>query len=180
MEYQDFDEDKQKAARRQGEAFDAALDLMRKDVDASASTEKGDYIISLLAEEAEGMYLPDGKNSVQWHVPDKQFNKHIEVTVQDRRDHRFIPGLEVEGRIQDKNSKELGEIHLPLLWHPFINHYGNNIGLPDDDDYLFAIVIKQPEFGRHDELNGKRFEGPVEVVLGPLHLQPGRKPHGAE
>ena len=180
MAGQQLDPKKQDVARKQGEAFDAALEIMSQDVDTCLSVHKDDYIITIACEEAEGSYVPADEKSLTWNAPGKPLNKHIEIVVQDADDHRFLPELSIRCTMRDTNGDGIAEFELPFMWHPFMFHYGSDVELPGEGDYRFSLTIGQPEFGRHDELNGARYKTAVQVDLGPLHLKPGRKPFGPE
>ncbi len=167
-------------ARLQGDAYSQALgEMMREAVHVEA--EAGDYLVTVACEEAEGLFLPDGDHLLQWQTPAVDENQHVEVAVRDRDDHRFVPGLHVTARLIDAaTGRHLGQKHLPFLWHSFLWHYGANWHLPEEGDYHIEVSIAAASFARHDELRGRRYEKPVTITLGPLHLCPGRKPFGPE
>ena len=48
---------------------------------------------------------------------------------------------------------------------PKTYHYGRNWKVPGDGEYTLRVHIEPPTFMRHDELNGRRFEEPVDVEL---------------
>jgi uncharacterized protein involved in high-affinity Fe2+ transport len=54
-----------------------------------------------------------------------------------------------------------------------IYHYGRNWALPADGDYTLRVHIEPPQFMRHDEVNGKRFQEPVEVEFSDVHIERG-------
>lgn len=171
-------EKKKMLVQKQGEAYKAALEYM-KGITQNDQKEVGDYLVTFAAEEAEGMYLPkDG--SLSWKEPEEGKNQHLEVAVQDRKDGRFLPHLDIQLKLKDENGKEIGTEKQPFLWHPFLYHYGRNWKIPAKGKYSAEITIKRPEFGRHDEIKGKRYGDSVTVELGPIKLKPGRKPHGPE
>lgn len=176
-------EDAQKKAalaEAQGNAYDEALAYMAKQ-DTSARAEIDDYIVTLACEEAEGMYFPSGENTLEWHKPERNRNAHVEVVVQDKADKRFIPGLEITVQLYDAEGSSVGdETVVPFLWHPFLYHYGKDWSVPDDGAYTARITIKQPQFGRHDSLIGKRYARTVSVDIGPVDIKTGRKPVGPE
>ncbi len=173
-------EEKQAAARRQGDAYTAALAIMQDDVDVHRTKEVDDYIVTLACEEAEGMYRPVNDESLEWSVPEASLNKHIEIAVQDRKDHRFVPDLRIHATITSSDGAVAFDGKLPFLWHPFLWHYGCNIHIDGSGDYDIAVVIEQPHFGRHDEQNGKRYQKEVSMSFEAVPLEPGREPHGAE
>ncbi len=159
-----------KAAAAQGQAFDEALKLMRKQAE-SAQVYDGDLIVSLACEEAEGMYELRGGVLV-WQAPAPEENQHVEIVVQDREDHRFVPGLTVECDVIDDSGAVVAKLRPQFIWHPFLFHYGANCALTHDGDHSFVVRIAAPSFPRH----GKDRE----FAMGPLPLRRGRKPHGPE
>ena len=171
-------EKKIKLAEQQGKTLNDAADYM-KGMDNHVETEVDDYIITVVSEEAEGTYqLKDGE--LKWHVPPKEFNTHMEILVRDKNDKRFIPGLDIKGKIFNEAKELVQEEKFPIFWHPFLNHYGANFKIPKAGKYTVEVHIPAPTFPRHDEIKGKRFGKDVRVTLGPISLEAGRKPHGPE
>lgn len=177
MEIKD-NETKIKLAEQQGRALAEAADYM-KNMDNFVEKEVDDYIITVVSEKAEGTYrLKDG--SLQWHVPPKELNTHMEILVRDRQDKRFIPGLNISARIFDEKENLVEEKQFPLFWHPFLLHYGSNFKIPAAGKYTVEVHIPAPDFPRHDEVKGKRYAWDVEIKMPPLKLEAGREPHGPE
>lgn len=164
-------------AENQGKAFSEALDYM-KNMDNHAEKTVEDYIISLASEEAEGTYqLKNGK--LEWQVPKEEFNTHLEIVVRDKKDKRFIPGLKIKARVFDENEKLVVEKECPFFWHPFLYHYGVMLEIPKEGKYTVEVSFPAPDFHRHDEIKGKRFEKGVQVKI-PIEMETGREPHGPE
>jgi hypothetical protein len=65
---------------------------------------------------------------------------------------------------------------MPFLWHPYLYHYGTNARVPGEGPYTVRVRIDPPAFMRHDPVNGRRYERPVEVVFEDRGFTPGRKP----
>lgn len=171
-------EKKIRLAEQQGKAFTEALDYM-KGMDNHIEKEVGDYIISLASEEAEGTYqLTDGK--LKWQVPEKKLNSHLEIVVRDKKDKRFIPNLKIKGKVYSEKGDLIAEKDFPFLWHPFLYHYGAMLEIPESGTYTVEVNFPAPEFLRHDEIKGKRFEKGVNEKIGSIKLETGRKPHGPE
>lgn len=157
-------------AKKQGQALKAALDEMSNRV-AQRGEEKraGHYWVGYAIEKPEGMYqLNEGQ--LQWHEPDDE-NIHIEISVRDGGDGRFIPALDVQLTVLDGDGNEVGTNPQPYLWHPWLYHYGRNWKLPGDGQYSLKIHIATPKFPRHDKENGKRFTEPVEVIFEEVDIQ---------
>lgn len=169
---------KEQIAREEGRAYERALELMKSET-SHAQAEADDYIITVAAEEAEGMYdFSDGR--LDWHVPSGELDQHIEVVVQDKEDRRFVPGLEVTCKLYAVDGNFVDEKRQEFIWHPFLYHYGQNWNIPGPGKYTARLTIRKPHWPRHDEMKGKRYAKDVTVEVGPLELKPGRKPHGPE
>ena len=160
---EEADEKQLDMAREQGKAYSHALKHMAKDV-ADDGNEKaaGEYIVAYAIEKAEGLYrMQDGE--LQWGEPDG--NVHVEVSVRDAADNRFIPGLTVHATLIDPDGNEVGTHHQHFLWHPWLYHYGRNWQLEKSGQYTLKVKIDAPDFPRHDSKNGKRFAEDVEVTF---------------
>jgi uncharacterized protein involved in high-affinity Fe2+ transport len=158
-------------AREQGRAYVKALEHMVEDVaDGGGSAPAGQYVVGFAHEEAEGMYRREGDELV-WQEPDG--NIHLEVSVRDAGDDRFVPGLTVFLTLLDENGDEVGTEEMPFLWHPWLYHYGKNWTIPGDGTYTLKVRIEAPSFMRHDEKNGKRYADEVVVEFADVELETG-------
>jgi Uncharacterized protein probably involved in high-affinity Fe2+ transport len=161
-------------AKEQGRALQQALDhMVNKEAHDGGEIRAGDYRIGYAVERAEGMYhMRDGK--LEWEEPDEE-NVHVEVSVRDGADGRFVPGLNVYATLIDDDGNEVGTHQQPFLWHPWLYHYGRNWQVPGDGEYTIRVHIEPPEFGRHDKKNGNRFAEPVEVEFTGVKIKTGKK-----
>ena len=160
-------------ARAQGEAFGKALEHMTQQVANDGGEQPaGEYLVGYAVEEAEGMYQLSGGELV-WHEPGSA-NAHLEISVRDGADGRFVPGLRVVATLVDPEGNEVGTHEQPMLWHPMIYHYGRNWELPADGEYVLRVHIDPPTFHRHDEVNGKRFAAPVDVEFRGVKVERGQ------
>ena len=139
---------------------------------AAREIESGDYLIAYAVEKAEGMYVPKN-GGFAWQEP-KDENIHIEVSVRDRADGRMIPGLDIDVTVIDKDGKEIGTHRQPLLWHPYLYHYGRNWVVPGDGSYSLRVRFPAPQFHRHDKKNGKRFSKGADVTFEDVELKTGQ------
>ena len=157
----------------QGEAYGRALASMTNAVaEDGGEQQAGDYLIGYAIEKAEGMYhWVDGR--LEWHEPGDE-NVHLEITVRDASDGRFVPGVRVVATLVDADGEEVGAHEQPLLWHPMIYHYGRNWLVPHGD-YVLHVRVDPPRFSRHDAVNGRRFIEPVEVEFGSVRVQSDRE-----
>ena len=85
---------------------------------------------------------------------------HFEVSVRDRADGRFVPGLTVHATLIDREGKEVGRHQQPFLWHSWLYHYGRSWTVPGDGSYRLKVCVEPPEFPRHDKINGRCFTEP--------------------
>jgi uncharacterized protein involved in high-affinity Fe2+ transport len=109
-----------------------------------------------------------------WHQPQDE-NAHIEISVRDRADGRFVPELTVTLTVSDENGKEIGTHQQPFLWHPWLYHYGRNWVLPGSGRYTLRVRIEPPTWSRHDLKNGLRYAEPVEVEFPGAQVDVGQK-----
>lgn len=160
-------------AHAQGDAYGRALEHMAENVaEDGGIKESGDYIVGYAVEEAEGMYAW-AEGSLVWRDPETE-NLHLEVSVRDRSDGRFVPGLDVSATLTAPDGQKISPIELPMLWHPMIYHYGRNVEVPDDGQYTLRVHIDPPQFMRHDEVNGRRFVEPVDVTFDGVQAKRGQ------
>jgi hypothetical protein len=170
-------------AREEGDAYGKAVAAMAAD-DTAVTRSSGDYLVAFVNEDAEGMYELAGGQLV-WREAAPEATVHLEVAVADAGDGRFVPGLSVHVDVE-RDGDNLVCTDLPLLWHPFLYHYGGNAKLPDSGPYDVVVRIEAPTFMRHDPVNGKRYESPVQVRFDAVRFAHGRKlspdaqPRGAD
>ena len=160
--------------KKEGEAYGRILKHMVDEVaDGGGEIAQGDYLVAYAFEKAEGMYMPrDGK--LEWVAPERE-NIHIEVAVRDRADGRMIPALDIDVTLIDDAGKEIGTHRQPLLWHPYLYHYGRNWIIPGDGTYSLRVRFPAPQFHRHDKTNGKRFAEGADVTFKNVKLKTGRE-----
>lgn len=167
-------EEQLRLARAQGDALARTLRHMTEnEADDGGEQAAGDYLVGYAVEEAEGLYfMRDGE--LEWREPEQE-NVHVEVSVRDRADGRFVPGLTVHATLIDADGNEIGRHRQPFLWHPWLYHYGRNWTVPRDGAYSLRVRVEPPEFPRHDKINGRRFAEPVEVEFSDVAIKTGQK-----
>lgn len=158
-------------AIQQGEAYGAALAAMDKESGVD-KRRAGEYEVAIVVENAEGMWHLKG-DELAWREPDIE-NAHVEVSVRDAADGRFIPGLTVTVTLTAPDGQVVGTHEQPMLWHPWLYHYGRNWEVPGEGDYTVRVEIAPPTFMRHDHENGMRYAEPV-IVEFARHITPGQK-----
>lgn len=160
--------------KQEGEAFGRTLKHMLEDVaDGGEEIAHGDYLIAYAFEKAEGMYMPrDGR--LEWMEPERE-NIHIEISVRDRADGRLVPTLDIDVTLADEHGRDIGTHRQPLLWHPYLYHYGRNWVIPGDGTYSLRVRFPAPQFHRHDKKNGRRFIEGADVTFRNVKLKTGRE-----
>ncbi len=159
--------------RAQGEAVTRTLKHMTDEIAHDGrEVRHGEYLVAYAVEEAEGMYMP-GDGGLEWQPPEDR-NAHIEVAVRDPADGRLIPGLTVEATLTAPDGTDLGTHELPLLWHPYLYHYGRNWRVPGDGNYTLRVRFQPPAFPRHDEKNGRRFLESGDVTFENVKIKAGQ------
>lgn len=167
------DDQQLQLAREQGDAYGRALEHMTQQVAHDGGEQQaGHFLVGYAVEEAEGMYgWSDGQ--LEWREPGDE-NLHLEVSVRDAADGRFVPGVKVVATLLAPDGSEVGTHEQPLLWHPMLYHYGRNWTVPTDGTYTLRVRVEPPTFMRHDEVNGKRFTEAVDVTFDKVQVQRGR------
>ena len=161
-------------AKDEGAKYLAALDYMVSEVaDTGGKVVAGDYLVAFAQERAEGMYHLNG-GALRWVEADEGTNCHIEISVLDAVDHRFIPHLQITCTIL-QGGKEVATFQPAFLWHPGLYHYGQDIALPGSGTYDLRVAIEPPTFPRHDKVNGQRYAERVETTFAGVRLTTGRE-----
>lgn len=172
-------ETKIKLAEQQGSAFQEAVDYLKEIVAGYQEQVVDDYIVTVCAEEAEGMYhLEDGE--LTWEDPAEGLNAHLEIIIQDADDKRFIPQLDVVATLYSEDQEMEQEKQHPFLWHPYVFHYGANWKIPKEGNYSVEVKISAPRFHRHDVVKGKKYPRQVTLHFGNLKMETDRKLHAPE
>lgn len=160
-------------AQEQGSAYTTAATHMVEIVaQTGLEAHAGEMIVAIAIEKAEGMYqLENG--SLTWKEPGAE-NAHVEVSVRDAADNRFLPGLDVRVEVFDDQGSKVAGATLPYLWHPWLYHYGSNVELPGAGTYSISVDVAVPTFARHDKENGHRFTSDVHVEFAGVEIETGK------
>lgn len=129
----------------------------------------GDYAVSYSVGPAKGMYeFSAGK--LEWKEPQDE-NVHLDVTVHDARDGRFIPGLSINVTLLDGRGGRAAATHLPFVWHPEHDHYGANVKVSESGDYLLQVHIFPATFPRADKEQGQRYVADADVQFEDVRIE---------
>ena len=156
----------------QGDAYGRALTHMTDAVANDGGEQRaGHYLIGYAVEEAEGMY-EWANGQLVWREAGEA-NLHLEITVRDSGDGRFVPDVRVLATLIDSDGWDIGSHEQPLIWHPMLYHYGRNWTVPADGEYTLRVSVDPPTFMRHDSVNGRRFIDRVEVEFTGVKVKRG-------
>ncbi|MEM5473560.1 iron transporter [Hoeflea sp. AS60] len=158
----------------QGDALTRTLKHMTDEIaHDGGEVQVGEYLVAYAVEEAEGMYEPGPDGKLVWKEPDEE-NAHVEIAVRDAADGRLIPSLKIEATLTAPDGSDVGTHELPLLWHPYLYHYGRNWKVPGDGTYKLHVKFAAPTFMRHDKKNGNRFADGCEVTFANVKIKTGQ------
>jgi hypothetical protein len=168
-------EEELRLARKQGEAARKAFVYFAgMEGEEWREQSAGDYVIGCVVKPAEGFYHRRD-SLLEWRAPEASENAHIDVSVRDGADGRFVPGLTVFATVIDSEGREIGTHRQPFVWHPWIYQYGQNWQLAGDGKYAIRVRIEPPDFPRRDRINGRRYADAVEVEFAGVAVATGRK-----
>src|SRR3954464_497337 len=101
-------------ARQAEEAYQRSLLHMAHEVaDAGGEQQAGDYIVAFAQERAEGMYMLRKEGELEWVEPTDE-NCHLEISVSDAADHRFIPALDITATLIAESGEATGPFTVPF------------------------------------------------------------------
>jgi hypothetical protein len=79
--------------------------------DTGGKQRAGDYLVGFAQERAEGMYMLKAEGQLEWaEVGDE--NCHLEVSVSDAADGRFIPYLTVHATLTPERGEAVGPVEI--------------------------------------------------------------------
>lgn len=159
--------------RPQVDAYQKALEYMTQKDAHGAQKRVGRFIVGFAVEHME---WSEGQrpSQIAWEGRQDE-NVHVEITIQDRTDGHFIPGLFVYATLVDEAGNEVGTLKQPFLSHPWQFHYGRNWKIPGEGRYTLRVRIEAPQFMRYDQANGTRFTRPIEVEFTDVDIKTGSR-----
>jgi hypothetical protein len=144
-------------AKEQGRVLGKALDHMISQVADDGQETTVGPVPGRLCHRRSGRHVPLARRRASMAEPERE-NVHIEVSVRDAVDGRFIPNLNIHVRLIDSNKNDVGYHQQPLCGTRGCTITGRNWHIPEEGDYRMEIHIKAPDFPRHDEKNGNRYD----------------------
>lgn len=166
-------------ARAQGDQTGRALyQMAHSEATDGVQRRVNDYIVAFANEFAETYWEPEGGSLVYRSEPEAsaETNAHFEVSVRDARTGRFLPGLTVHVTLMDGSGRELSAHDVPLMWHPWIYHYGRNWRVPrSGDHYRVRVRVDEPPFRRWGRGARDLFTTPIDVTFEDIRVRTGEK-----
>jgi hypothetical protein len=165
-------------ARAQGDALGGALnEMLAGEAVDGAVTRVDDYLVACAVEFAETFWVPDARGRLlldQRAEHTTARNAHVEIAVMDARTGRFLPGLSVRGTLL-RDERPVVDETVPLMWHPWLHHYGDNVRVPGSGTYTFRVQVEPPSYPRYGREAGRLMGGPVHAEFRALRLRTGQK-----
>ena len=92
-------------------------------------------------------------------------NGHVEISVQDERTGRFMPGLRVTGTLTDAENHNVGTQAIPFMWHPWLYHYGENWRVNRSGTYHLHVHADAPPTVASGAKRAERWRNPSTRIL---------------
>lgn len=161
----------------QGDAYHEALAELFEDATAGQVKPAGDYRVAYAIDYAQALWdFEKGKLTYAINTEESAArNAHLEVTVQEARTGRFVPGLRVTTTLAQQPDHDLATAELPLEWHPWVFHYGTNLRLARAGTYRLRVHADVPPFRRYGRTNGRTFTHPLEATFDTVTIHLGAK-----
>lgn len=164
-------------AQAQGAALEHALATMIGGVAADgAVVRRGDYVVAYAVELAEGYFhWQNGELQYDLGVEESaEQNAHVEVAILDAETGRFLPALAVQAQLL-RGGESIGTFEEPLMWHPWIYHYGRNWRVPSEGKYSLDIRFDAPRWHIYGAAAGPRFQQGETVHFDDVRMKVGQK-----
>lgn len=169
-------------------ALDDTVRAMWKQANAGASTDAGDWRIVYAVEYAEAYWeFRDGR--FRYSIENEnsaRFNAHVEVAPRDAYNGNFLPGVKVTAALEGPDGPvpppaddgvgapvQTGAV--PLMWHSWLYHYGQNWRVPKGGGYRLHVHVDAPTARRYGKASGNRLAQPVDVVFEDVRIKTGQK-----
>jgi hypothetical protein len=161
----------------QGGAMGRAVRAMNQQATSGAGQLSTDYRIEAAVEYAEAYWFCDPttlayKSEVEASSAE---NCHIEIAPRDAWTGRFLPELNVTVTVWNANGHEIGTRPEPLMWHPWLYHYGENWRVPLSGRYRIRATFPAPAWRRYGATMGRRFAQGATVEYRELRIKSGEK-----
>jgi hypothetical protein len=161
----------------QGGAMGRAVRAMNQQATSGASQLTADYRVEAAVEYAEAYWFCDPnalayKSEVEASSAE---NCHIEIAPRDAWTGRFLPELNVTVTVWDSEGREIGTRPQPLMWHPWLYHYGENWRVPRSGRYRIRATFPPPAWPRYGATMGRRFAQGATIEFRELRIKSGEK-----
>ena len=140
-------------AKAQGAAYGRTMTeaMFTQAVDGK-TVEAPPYQVACAIEYSEGYWhYHDGKFAYFLRAEESaERNAHVEIAPRDQATGRFISDLKVAATVLEEKGTPLGTQAEPLMWHPWLYHYGENWRVPRSaKTYRVKAHFDAPAFRRY-------------------------------
>lgn len=157
---------------------------------ANAGSEKkvGDYTIDYAVEYGEA-YWEFHKGRFRYAIENEnnaRRNAHLEVVPRDGLTGNFLPGVTVKAVVTGPDGPvpppveadpvgSQGDGGVPLMWHSWLYHYGENWRVPKAGTYRMQVHFTAPTARRYGRASGDRMAEPVDLTFDGVTIKTGQK-----
>ena len=162
-------------SEREGGEVDRPLhELLRRPGTDGAQVRSGDYRIAVVVTRGHGYWeVHDEKLSYRQPVSRAGRVMHIDVSIRDATTGRFIPDMHVQAAIVDSRNRTIGNYELPMTWHPWFYHYGQDVEVSGSERYAIRVRAEAPAVRRYGSVALRKFNRPINVLVRGIHFATG-------
>jgi uncharacterized protein involved in high-affinity Fe2+ transport len=164
-------------ARQEGTATDRPIAALLRGANTSGSQlSSGDYKVAVIVQPARGYW--EARNGKLSYV-DSNNNVgsvvHMDVIIRDATTGRLLPGLNVRATVLNSRKKEIGTYAMPFMWHPWMNHYGLDVAVPENGRYTIRVRADAPAFRRYGSTALRKFNRVIDAEFRNVRLATPKK-----
>ena len=170
-------------------ALQSTIDAMYRQANDGAQKRSGDYEIVYAVEYGEA-YWEFREGEFRYTIENEKsarYNAHVEVGPIDAFTGNFLGGVQVSAVVvgpdgpvpPPPDSGGMGSPtkpgDVPLMWHSWLYHYGQNWRVPSAGSYGLRIHVDAPKQRRYGKASGQRMAEPVDVTFENVTIKTGQK-----
>jgi hypothetical protein len=163
--------------RAQNAALEQTIRAMQKQANDGGSQRARDYDVVYAVEYAEAYWQPSG-TALRYTIENEQstkYNAHVEAAPRDAFTGRFLPGLRVEATVEREDGAPISTHDVPLMWHSWLYHYGENWRVPGSGDYKLRLRFDPPSAPRYGKESGRRMTEAADLTFDHVSFIAGVK-----
>ncbi len=173
-----IEEEHSDQAGAEGGGVGRAVRAMWQQATSGAEQLTGDYRIEEAVEFAEAYWFFERDRLVYKTEVEASSarNCHVEIAPRDAATGRFLPAIPMTVTVWTENGRELGTRTEPLMWHPWLYHYGANWRVPlSGRHYRVRATFAAPTWRRYGRASGNRFAQGADVEFREVKIKSGEK-----